>query len=73
MNEPRILSFGKTHARQGPSVLAQVVFQQINPLVIGPDLKIEIIFSVPSVNDLLDDKGFFKEFKGNRPFPVAVA
>lgn len=60
-------------ASQGPSVLAQVIFQQINPLVIGPDLEIEMIFSVPSVDDLPDDKGLFKEFKGNRPFPVAVA
>ena len=55
----KIFSRGLNHPRQEPLVFNLVILQQIDPLIIGPDLKIEIVFSKPTVQDLLQRRKSF--------------
>ncbi len=50
-----------------------IVLEQIDSVVIGPDLKIKMVFSKPTVQDFLNDKSPVKESKRDRPFRVAIA
>jgi hypothetical protein len=50
-----------------------VVLKQINLLIIGPDLKINIILSKPAVQDFIHLKSSFQKPEGNRPFGISIA
>jgi hypothetical protein len=50
-----------------------IILQQIDPLIVGPDLKIEIVFSIPTVQDLFNGKCPFQQLKGNRTFWITIA
>lgn len=67
-----LLSVFLDHPRQEPLVFILVILQQIDPPIIGPDLKIEIVFSIPAIQDFLYGKDPFKELKGKGTFRIAV-
>lgn len=69
----KIFSHGLNHPRQEPLVFILIIFQQIDSLIIGSDLKIEVVFSIPTVQDLLNGKSPFQQPKGNRTFWITIA
>jgi hypothetical protein len=69
----KIFFRGLNHPRQEPLVFNLIILQQIDSLIIGPNLKIEIVFSIPTVQDLLNGKSPFQQLKGNRTFWITIA